>query len=79
MGFFCFLKIFNNFESNYSTKQLRKAVSSFPQKSLRYLTTRIFVGQNISEPLNCTSFLSDGSAINLMVLEIQVKSVYVFL
>ena len=39
--------------------------------------TRIFAGQNISEPLNYLSFLSDGSVINLMALRAKIK-VYMF-
>ena len=74
--FFVFL-IFNNFENSYSRKQLWTAASSFPQKNWWYLTIRIFAGQNISEPLNYLSFLSDGSAINLITLTAKIK-VYTF-
>ena len=65
-----FLKIFNNFENSFpSTKQLWMAASSFPEKSWRYLVTRIFVGQNIRKPVSYSPFLSDGSAIIINFLK----------
>ena len=42
---------------------------------------RIFVGQNVREPVNYLSFLPDGNAMNFLlwkVLTAKVKSVHVF-
>ena len=77
----CFLKKFNNFENRFSMNQLWTAASSFPQTSWSYLMKRIFVAQNIREPINYLSFLPDRNAMNFILwkmLRAKIKSAHVF-
>ena len=72
-----FLKIFNNFEKSFPfTKQMWTPASSFPHKKLTIAYEAYL--QNIRKPVNYSPFLSDGSAINFILLKFSRAKIKVY-
>ena len=83
---YAFLKIFNNFQSNCSTKQRQTIVSCFPQKNWWYLMKHTFAEQKTREPtlnyllyMSCSSklwrwaisFLSNRSVVDFLLWKVS--------